>query len=84
MCTENYSDLVELLDCDRLQIISMTTSAGFWLRASVDQRQTSALSGLEDCRVCTQMSGCLCIEICSSEAAEEGSEIFYVLIEIEI
>ena len=32
MCTENYSDLVELLDCDRLQIISMTTSADFWPR----------------------------------------------------
>ncbi|DBA84338.1 TPA: hypothetical protein ACH3X2_006254 [Trebouxia sp. C0005] len=54
MCTENYSDLVELLESDRLQIISMTTSAGFWPRhlqlrprRSVAQAQIHCSSGLD-------------------------------------
>ncbi len=49
MRTENYGDLVELLDCDRLQIISMTTSAGFGPRLCGFQPRCTAAQAQIHC-----------------------------------
>ena len=42
-------------------------------RSSMDQAQMTVVSGLDDCRVCTQKRKSLDADFCDSRTAEEGS-----------
>ncbi len=67
----------------------MTKSAAICLRLcsicprlSVDQPQSTVDSALDDCRVCMQKKKSQWAEFYSSRAAEEGSGIFWIMIEL--
>ncbi len=51
-------------------------------RSSVDQPESTVGSAIDYCRVCMQRWKSLCADFCSARAAEEGSGIFWIMIEL--
>ncbi len=87
--------LYGLVNCDIIQIMSMTDPVDsapdsatcsldvlqLRLRSTAALPQTICNSGSELCRFCVQKRESLRAEFCSSRATEEGSEIFWIMIE---
>ena len=67
-----------------ITIISVTSASEalqLRLRTPATLPHTICNSGLEFCRFCMQKKKSLCAEFCSSRDTEEGTRVFWIIIE---